>query len=181
MPISPATQNSNASRRFQFTWHWKAAALSVAGRAPIFAVTTASHGMHSLKMAVLVEAAYRVCSSGVFAGITQAIRNHKPLWRSALCITVLIPAISLWLDYLLHLAMGTPNLKAGIGISLGVSVLTSLFDWYVMHHGVLIVGDNGNSFLSDLRALPGLVGKFLTEPAARFLRNARSLLEAPGE
>jgi hypothetical protein len=176
--VSKRAENGTALR---LGWNWKTAALSAAARAPIFALTTASHGLHSVKMAVLVEAAYRVGSSGVFAGITQAIRHQKPIWRSALCITVLIPSVSLWLDYLLHLAMGTPNLKAGIGISLGVSLLTSLFDWYSMHHGVLIVGENGNSFLSDLRALPMLAGKFLTEPPMRLWRNARRLLEAPGE
>src|SRR5262245_53918194 len=89
--VSKVKIPSRNAQRSWFVWNWKAAVFSAATRAPIFGIAAASHGWHGVIGAVLVEAAYRVCSSGVFAGVTQAMRDWKPIWRPALCLTVVIP------------------------------------------------------------------------------------------
>jgi hypothetical protein len=62
--------------------------------------------------------------------------------------------------------MHTPNLAAGIIASVLISAVASLFDWYVMRRGTLLMGDEGSSFSSDLRSLPPLVLSFVLEPSA---------------
>jgi hypothetical protein len=158
-------------------WNWKAAILSAAGRAPIFMIATARFGWRAMSLAGAVELVFRLFSSGVFAGITQNVRNTRPIWRAFVCISILIPTTSLGLDWLVHRAVGTPNLKAGIAVSIAVSVLTALFDWYSMNRGVLIVGNDGRSFVADLMSLPSVIAGFVTAPI-RFVRNARQPLES---
>ncbi len=142
-------------------WNWKAAMLSVAFRAPIFIATTYAYGWRSVSLAVLVEAAYRAGTSGMFAGFVQVIRHRRPAWLAALLIVVAVPGVEVGLDYLLHLGFGTPNLTKGILLSLAVSVISSLFTWYTMWHGTLLVGEERTNFASDLGKMPGLVLGFV--------------------
>jgi len=145
-------------------WNWKAAALSALFRAPIFLATTYKYGWRSLSLAVAVEIAYRVGTSGVFAAFTQAIRDLQPVWCAALLISGAVPAVSLWLDYLLHLAMHTPNLAKGILVSLIVTAISSLFNWYSMCRETLLVGQGQRSFAADLCRMPALAFGFVLEP-----------------
>jgi hypothetical protein len=156
-------------------WNWKAATLSAAGRAPIFLVTTCTYGWRAVTVAVTAEALYRAGSAGFFAAVTQALRNRRPRWLTMLLVAVLIPAISLVLDCLLHLFLGTPNLTRGMLVSTLVSVVTSVFNWYSMRRGTLLVGRTGVSFVSDLCCLPQLVLQFLLEPLLWMGRLSRRL------
>lgn len=159
-------------------WNWKAAVLSAVGRAPIFLIATFSYGWRSVSLAVAVEFAYRAGSAGFFASCIQSIRWSSPGWRSVFQVTVLIPAVSLLLDYVLHRAVGTPNLKTGIVISFMVSALTSLFNWYSMRRGVLIVGSESRSLLCDLKSMPVVIVGFLLEPPVRAWRFGRQILQS---
>ena len=108
----------NAGVRVTGAWNWKAAILSAACRAPIFMLATAKYGWRVMSLAAIVELIFRFFFSGVFAGITQSARKARPVWRAFVCITVVVPMASMCLDGLVHGAMRTPNLKAGIGASL---------------------------------------------------------------
>ena len=146
-------------------WNWKAAALSAACRAPIFVVTTYSYGWRAVTLASSVEALYRAGTAGLFAALTQAVRNRRPTWLAVSLVIGMIPATALALDYVLHLAMGTPNLMKGMLVSLIVSAFTSLFSWYSMRRGTLLAGKGQASLASDLCRMPGLVLEFFLEPA----------------
>ncbi len=145
-------------------WNWKAAVLSAAARAPVFLLTTIGHGWRRVWLAVIVETTFRIGTAGIFAAATQAFRNTRPEWAAALVILLWIPMLSLVLDGLLHLSVGTPNIGAGMLLSLLVSAASSLFNWYAMCRGTLLVGEEAHSFCSDLKALPGLVLGFLLTP-----------------
>jgi hypothetical protein len=158
-------------------WNWKAAALSAASRAPIFLVASYSYGWDRALLAFTVEIAYRATTAGFFAAFTQAIRYRRPTWLAALLITIGVPAVSLSLDYRIHRLMHTPNLGASILVSIMMSVTASLFTWYSMRHGTLLVGEEQDKFLNDLRRLPRLVLGFAAMPfiwtrriTGRFLR-----------
>lgn len=156
-------------------WNWKAALLSAAGRAPVFLATTYSYGWRRATLAVAVETAYRAGTAGFFAAFIQAIRNRRPTWLAVLLTTGAVPAVSLGLDYLLHLLMGTPNLRAGILVSLIISAITSLFNWYSMQRGTLLVGQEQNSLVMDLCRMPGLILGFLLVPFSWMWRCTRQV------
>jgi signal transduction histidine kinase len=150
------------------TWNWKAAVLSAAMRAPVFLLTTCGHGWRRAG-----ETAFRVTTTGVFAAAIQAFRDAEPEWAALGIILAAIPLISLALDGLLHTLLRTPNLAAGMLISLLMSAISSLFNWYVMRRGALLMGRESHSFGADLRALPRLILGFLLTPVRR-LRRAES-------
>ncbi len=165
----------NPASIFVVCWNWKAALLSIVGRAPIFLVTTFSHGWRSATLAAGVETAYCAASAGVFAGFIQTVRNRRPTWLAALLVIVAVPAVSQVLDYLVHLLMATPNLRIGSLASLTFSVISALFNWYSMRHGTLLVGSEQDSFANDLRRLPRLVVGFLLAPPAWVWRCTRQV------
>lgn len=161
---------------FILRWNWKAAVLSAATRAPIFLLIALGHGWRQASVAMLVEAAFRAGSTGFFAAATQALRKAQPAWLALLLMLTGFPLLTLALDGLLHTAMHTPNLAVGMKVSLVLSALASMFDWYAMRRGTLLVGEEANGFWSDLKTLPLLAMSFLLEPPASAWRFTRQWL-----
>jgi hypothetical protein len=149
------------AQTFLYSWNWKAALLSVMLRAPIFLVATWRHGAEAISIAVLVEAAYSAAISGCYGAFVEKLRNAQPLWLSGLLILLVLPAILLWLDYLLHWNTGMPNLRGGMVSAAVLSLLSSLFNWYLMSHGSLLVGNQRRSFGHDLKRMPRMVLGFV--------------------
>ena len=149
------------ARTFVYSWNWKAALLSAALRAPIFLVATLHRGLQAISVAVLVEAVYSAAISGCYGAFVQKLRNARPFWASALLILLLMPALLFWFDYLLHLYTGMPNLKRGMVAAGVLSLLSSLFNWYLMSRSSLLVGEEGRSLTNDLKRMPRLVFDFV--------------------
>lgn len=163
-------------RTFILSWNWKTASLSAMMRAPIFLFSTLRSGWQAISVAVAVEAVYSAAISGCYGAFAQKLRRAHPLWLSGLLITVAAPAALLWLDYLAHFYTGTPNLRTGILASAIFAALSSLFNWYLMLHGNLLVGAEGRSFGVDLKQLPRRVLGFAAYlPAAGWRFVARRL------
>jgi hypothetical protein len=156
-------------------WNWKAAALSIILRAPIYVATTFKYGWRVTTTAAAVEAVFSSGAAGVYAALTQAIRYATPEGVVALLLLVALPAVTLVLDALFHYVMGTPNLAAGVIVSLVVSVLSSGFNWYSMRRGTLLVGEKARPFGSDLASLPLLIARFVLEPFIFLWRNLKFL------
>jgi len=156
-------------------WNWKAAVLSASGRAPIFLATTCAFGWRRASLAAAVDTGYRAGAAGFAAALVQELREYRPIWFALMSITVAIPAVLLWWEYLLHLAMRTPNLREGMLVSLVISAVMSLFDWYSMRRGALLVGEGQRSFLDDLCQLPRLAGAFASAPLVWLWRNKRRI------
>lgn len=155
-------------------WNWKAGALSVM-RAPIYVATTFRHGWQAATLAGAVEAAFSSAAAGVYAAFTEAVRYAVPEFVVGLLLLVVLPAITLVLDALLHYLVRTPNLVAGIAASLAVSVLSSAFNWYSMRRGTLLVGPKARPFTSDVASLPILIARFLSEPFVLLWRSLKLL------
>jgi len=152
-------------RTFVLSWNWKTASLSAIIRAPIFFFSTLRDGWDAVSLAVVVEALYSAAVSGCYGAFTQRLRKAQPVWLSALLITIVLPAVLLWLDYLAHLVMGTPHLMQGIVAAGVLAALSSAFNWYLMLHGNLLTGGEGRSFAEDLKQLPRrLLGFVLVGP-----------------
>jgi hypothetical protein len=158
---------------FVRNWNWKAATLSSGIRAPIFLLTSLSHGLHRAIVAMIVEAVFRASTTGFFAAVTQALRKAQPTWKALLVMLTIFPAITLALDLPLHLAMHTRGLGRGMFVAILLSCFASVFDLYVMKRGTMIVGAEGRSFLSDLKSLPLLALTFVLEPPVWAWRSTR--------
>ena len=159
-------------------WNWKAGALSVILRAPVYVATTFRHGWEAATLAGAVEAVFSAGAAGVYAAFTEAVRYAVPEFVVGVLLLVVLPAITLALDALLHYVVRTPNLVAGVAVSLGVSVLSSAFNWYSMRRGTLLIGPKARPFTSDVASLPILIARFLSEPFVLLWRALR-LLGAP--
>jgi hypothetical protein len=156
---------SNLFRRPQpifFLWNWKAAWLSIILRGPIFLGVTIRRGFRVSASAILVECLYCAITAGFYGAIVQNLRDAEPQWLTLLFLTVAIPSIFQVFELLLHRFHRTPHLKVAEFISIGVSAVSALFNWYAMRRGALLVGGEGGSFGSDLRRLPRLIFSFVT-------------------
>jgi hypothetical protein len=142
-------------------WNWKSAVLSIILRVPVFAIVAVRHGIGVVGAAALTEAAVCGFNAGFYAAVVQAIRNRKPVWLTALLIAVGLPALGQFIEFEVHAWRGTPHHTFAVIISSILAALSSLFNWYAMRRGTLLVGSEGNSFSEDVRQIPGLLGRFL--------------------
>lgn len=142
-------------------WNWKSAVFSIMWRVPVFAVAAARHGIEAIALATFTEALVCAFNAGCYAAVVQVIRNRKPVWLTALVIVVCLPALGQVVEYQVHIWRGTPHTKAAVIVSTVLAGLSSLFNWYAMKRGTLLVGREATSFSSDLRQFPMLLVRFL--------------------
>lgn len=160
-PDSDGSATDNPAGNVWALWNWKSAILSVMLRVPVFAVAAARNGLEAVAAAVFTEAVVCGFNAGCYAAVVQAIRNRKPVWLTALTITVALPAVGQVIEYQMHVWRGTPHRVIAVIVSSVLSAVSSLFNWYAMKHGTLLVGGEGREFSYDLRRLPLLLGQFL--------------------
>lgn len=142
-------------------WNWKAAATSVMMRGSIFFTANLSAGLDAALAVLLTEFVFRTLTSGFYGAILQAFRRAEPAWAAALSTTILLPMTNHAAEFLIHWARGTPKLKTSIAASVVFTILSTLFNLYVMRQGVLVVGENSNSLWHDMKRMPGLVISFI--------------------
>jgi hypothetical protein len=142
-------------------WNWKAAALSMLFRAPVYVIASLRSGWRETLAALFAESAVCAGTAGFYGAFVQAIRNAQPAWATALVLTLLLPAVMQAVEYLVHRLRGTHHLHAALIGSVAVSALSSSFNWFAMQRGTLLVGGEGTSFQRDLRRLPLLALGFV--------------------
>ncbi len=142
-------------------WNWKASALSIAFRAPVYLAASFRSGWRETFAALFVESAYCACTAGFYGAFVQAIRNAQPAWLTGLVITLFLPAVMQGAEYLVHWLRGTHHLHSVLLGSTAVSAVSSLFNWFAMKRGALLVAGEGVSFRRDLRRLPLLAVSFV--------------------
>ena len=142
-------------------WNWKSALLSIILRGPIFLGVTARQGLNASLNALLTESVFCAVTAGFYGAVVQILRNAEPQWLTIIFLTAVIPALFQVLEYSLHWLRGTPHLHLAEIVSLIVSAVSALFNWYAMRRGTLLVGGEGGSFGRDLRRLPRLLFNFL--------------------
>jgi hypothetical protein len=142
-------------------WNWKAAVFSSTLRAAIFLFANLSAGWKAATGAMLAEFCYRAVTAGFYGAFTQAFRQAEPAWAAALAVAILLPAVSHSIELAVHLARGTPRIVTSIVASVIFTIVSTLFNWFAMRRGALIVGAEGGSLLQDLKRLPRLICAFL--------------------
>jgi thiamine transporter ThiT len=157
-------------------WNWKAAVLGAILRASFyFTIYKASKENWIVTLsAVFVELVFRFLTSGISGALVQSFRKATPAWLATLIVSISLPLFGHTVEYLTHYAQENmfPTIFAAsannarqkaFAISGLFSVLSALFNLFVMRHGVLLVGAGGESkpFLSDLKRIPMLVIEFM--------------------
>jgi hypothetical protein len=136
--------------------------LSVALRAPIFLAAAAQRGLRAALSAAGTELVVCMITAGFYGAITQSLRDAQPEWLTVLFLSVVVPAVFQVIEFVLHRLHGTPHLRIAEIVSIVISGTSSLFNWYAMRRGALLVGGEGATFASDLRRLPNLLATFAT-------------------
>lgn len=166
----------NPFAAFIVEFNWKTAATSAVLRGMLFFCTNLRAGESRALKATLVEAAYSICAMGFFGSITERIRNARPAWLTGLMVWLAIPALTLFTQYSVHHAFGTPELRTSMIASFCFAALGTGFNWFAMRRGAFLVAEPGvttQSFAADLRALPALVVGFLAVAPLAVLRRLK--------
>lgn len=160
-----------------FRWNWKAALLGAILRASFyFTVYKASKENWLVTMtAVGVELLFRFLTSGISGALVQSFRRARPVWMATLLVSISLPIFSHSVEFFTHYAQekyfstifaaaeNNARQKA-FAISVLFSVLSALFNLFMMRHGVLLVGagDETNTLWNDIKKIPQLVLEFIT-------------------
>lgn len=141
-------------------WNWKNAVLSVILRGPIFLIAAARHGWQAATAAVVTESVFCAVTAGFYGAVVQTLKDAEPQWLTGIVLVVIMPLTFQVLEYVLHWFMGTPHLRVAAIVSFFVAAVSSLFNWYAMRRGTLLVGGEGTGFGNDLICLPRLLFTF---------------------
>jgi hypothetical protein len=173
-----------ATRPYEYfvrRWNWKSAVTSALLRGAIFFSANLTAGRKAAVAAMLTEFGYRFLFSGGVGSITQALRKCEPAWGAALTASVAIPIVSHAVELSIHLMRGTPKIRTSIGASVIFTVLSTLFNLYLMRRNVLVVGDKDRKTLAqDMAAIPGLLAGFLAAGPIAIWKCLRPLPESKG-
>ena len=172
-------------------WNWKSAMLGAVLRASFyFTVYNASKENWAVTLtAVAVEFAFRFFTSGISGALVQSFRRAEPVWLATLIVSILLPAFSHSIEFITHYAQENyfntvfaasenNSRQKAFAVSVLFSILSALFNLFIMRHGVLLVGAGREtkSFWNDLKLIPALVVEFLTYlplQIIRFIRNGK--------
>jgi thiamine transporter ThiT len=166
-------------------WNWKAALLGAIMRASFyFTIYKASRESWIVTLsAVLVEFIFRFLTSGINGSLIQSFRRATPEWMATVIISVMLPFLSHVVEFVTHYAQEnmfpavfppaeTIARQRAFAVSVLVSVLSALFNLFMMRKGVLLVGagEETRSFSSDLKSIPMLVVEFIIYLPQQILR-----------
>jgi hypothetical protein len=154
---------TNPYRHLIRRWNWKTACLSSVFRGILVLLANLSAGPDSAVGAMLAESCYRALTSGFYGAFTQAFRFARPAWAASAIPMILVPIISDSLELSMHSLRGTQQLGATAAASVIFTAASTLFELFVMRHGVLVMGQNRKPLAEDLRRIPKLLIDFLGE------------------
>jgi hypothetical protein len=140
-------------------WNWKSALSSSIWRSSIFLAANLQSGWDAALGAMLAEFVYRAIFAGFYGALTQSFGRVEPKWKGAAAAVATLVVVSHTVEFAVHWLRGTPNLWTSIGASFCFTVMSTLFNIHAMRRGVLVTGEDAQSFLTDLRMLPGLFRK----------------------
>ena len=166
-------------------WNWKSALMGALLRASFyFTVYKASRESWIVTMtAVTVELSFRFFTSGISGSLVQSFRRAKPEWLATTIVSIILPVFSHTVEFLTHwgqekyfanvFAASINNARQkAFAVSVLVSVMSALFNIYIMRQGVLLVGagEETKSLWSDLKSIPWMIVQFVSYLPSQILR-----------
>jgi hypothetical protein len=169
-------------------WNWKSALLGALLRASFyFTVYKASKESWLVTFtAMVVEFSFRFFSSGISGALVQSFRRARPAWLATSIVTISLPIFSHSIEFMTHFAQekyfsnvfaaaeNNARQKA-FAVSVLFSVLSAMFNIFIMRHGVLLVGagNETKSLGSDLKKIPLLIVEFISFLPVQMMRFIR--------
>ncbi len=142
-------------------WNWKSALFAAINRGTIFFVATMRRGRAEISTAVLVEIVFSCATAGIYAAFTQAMRFAQPGWLAAAIVAVGIPSALYGFDYLAHVYTGMHNVRPAVTFATALSVVSTLFNLFMMRRGAMVVGEESQPLWRDLMRVPVLFVQFV--------------------
>jgi hypothetical protein len=142
-------------------WNWKSALFGAINRGTIFFIATMKRGRVEMSIAVLVEILFTCATAGIYASFTQAMRFAQPGWLAACIVALGVPSALYGFDYLAHAYTGMHNVRPAVTFATGLSILSTLFNLFMMRRGAMVVGEDSQPLWRDLLRVPGLLVQFL--------------------
>ena len=167
-------------------WNWKSALLGALLRASFYfsVYKAAKENWTVILSAVLVEFSFRFFTSGISGALVQSFRRATPAWLATLIVTVSLPIFSHTVEYVAHYTQETyfssvlpasenNSRRIAFAVSVLFSVLSAMFNLFMMRHGVLLVGAGAETktLWSDLKMIPLLVFEFVTYLPIKILQS----------
>lgn len=158
-------------------WNWKAALLGAMLRASFYITVykASKENWRAAAVAAFVEFTFRFLTSGASGALVQSFRRATPAWLATLIVTVSLPTISHSIEFFTHYAQeryfselvpaSTNNSRQiAFAVSVLFSVLSAMFNLFIMRHGVLLVGagNETKSLWSDIKQFPMLIIEFVS-------------------
>ncbi len=160
-------------------WNWKCALMSATARSCIYLAAMTHKGPATSLAPVLVEMLYVTLTAGVYAGAQQRALGLASRWTGNLLAAFAIPAMSLYLDWLVHRAAGAPAPSRCMVATCTFALISALFHVYAMRSGAFLSG-HGRSLGDDFRRVPRLIAGFLAAPVVLLIALAgRTVAPAP--
>jgi hypothetical protein len=159
-------------------WNWKCALFSALTRSWIFFFANLPAGWRAAVGALLAELVFRGITSGFYGALTQNFREVEPPWLGALAVMILLPLSSHSLELLVHWLRHTPKLFTSIVSSVCFTVISTLFNWYAMKKGAMVVGEGGKTLGRDMRSMPKIIAGFVAAPPLFLWRQVRRAANA---
>ena len=165
-------------------WNWKAALIGAVLRASFYVtVYKASRESWIVTLtAMLVELIFRFFTTGISGSLVQSFRRATPSWLATVIVTVSLPVFSHTVEFISHYAQEkyfstifaaseNDSRRRAFIFSVLMSVLSAMFNLYIMQHGVLLVGagEETKSFKDDIKRIPMLVVEFIAFLPKRIL------------
>lgn len=142
-------------------WNWKSALFGAINRGTIFFIATMKRDRFEMSVAVLVEILFTCATAGIYAAFTQAMRFAEPEWLGACVVALAIPSALYGVDYFAHVWTGMHHVRPAVTFATGLSVLSTLFNLFIMRRGALIVGEESQPLWRDLIRIPVLLVQFV--------------------
>jgi hypothetical protein len=155
-------------------WNWKSALTSAIIRGLLFFFTNFSAGVAAASWALLLQFGYRAATSGFWGSFTQALRKAEPRWLAGLTVGVGLTAVAHIFEFLVAWLGGTAELRRSIIVSVCFTVISNLFNLYVMQRNALVVGKQGDSLLRDMARMPRLIAGFIAWPFVSLTNRLRT-------
>jgi len=156
---------------FAFThWNWKAALLTALFRGAACMAALRNVQPHARHHFSTVEMVYVLLTAGIFSAWQQQALTIKPRYFAWFAVVIIVPLTSLGADALAHSLLDNVNSHAlGIG-ALIFTLVSAAFHWHIMQNGAMLVGDQAQPLLSDIKQIPSLLVSFVVALVRRLRR-----------
>jgi hypothetical protein len=155
-------------------WHWKAALFSALFRTPVFLIAYHNKGFGIALAAGLIQFVFRTVFGGIGGSIIQKFSKVEPAWHTIITVPVALTIITHIFEFMIQIAFdrynGTDMAQKAIIASITISVMSAVFNLFVMRRGVLLVKDEKQQTIwKDFSYIPRLLFDFVTIPPNQLL------------